>query len=96
MHENLERRFIRLATAQSSFFVALEAFKVRYHLLFAALAEDRGWSVQELAKRVGFDPCPPEGNAITNGKAEPHASDALRLMEVYLATLEPKEQVNGR
>jgi hypothetical protein len=84
MHENLEKRFVNLAAAESAFRIALGAFQSRYHLLFAALADERGWTIQELAKRVGFDPCPPEGNKITRGEAEAHDTDVIKLLAVYM------------
>ena len=86
IHQNLERRFIHLAVGQSAYRVALESFRVRYSLLFAALAEDLGYTPEKLAAMVGFDPVPKGGNAIMRGEAEPSDVDVLRLLEVYLSS----------
>lgn len=84
MHSNLERRFIRLEVNRSGYQMALESFRVRYHLLFAALADQLGVTPKKLAKRVGFDPVPEGGNKIMRGEAEASTEDCLKLMAVYL------------
>lgn len=84
MHDNLEKRFVRLAVAQSTFCTAMQAFKARYHLLFSALAEEKGMTIERLAKKVGFDPCPPGGNKVMRGEAEPSTEDVLKLLAIYL------------
>ena len=86
MEAHLERRFIRLAVSQSSYRTSLESFRVRYSLLFAALAEDLDLSPGALAERVGFYPFPAIGNAITRGEAEASTEDVLKLLEVYLSS----------
>jgi len=84
MHHNLERRFIRLAVARGSYSVALECFRIRYHLLFDAMAIERGWKRETLARQLGFAPVPEGGNDIMNGKAEPSNEDCAKLLEMYL------------
>lgn len=83
MHQNLERRFLNLCTKYGAYQVALGSFKSRFHLLFAALAEDLGKTGLELGKLMGWDPVPLGGNAIMNGEAEPSNCDIFRLLGIW-------------
>lgn len=85
MHPNLEKRFVDLAVAQSTLTMKRMAFATRFHVLFDALAKENGWTHDELAKRLGWQPFS-GSNAITTGKAAPSSIDCDRLVNVYLET----------
>ena len=91
MHANLEKRFIRLAVAQSTYTIAQQSFADRYSLLFDALAAELGWSRARLAGYVGFGPVPKGGNAIMNGDAESSPEDVQVLLDLYLKHCEKKK-----
>jgi len=96
IHENLERRFLRLAAAETGLQLAQSAFALRYKILFDALAEDLGISREQLAGKVGFGPVPKGGNKIMNGEKDPSILDCHRLLEVYMDTRKKPLAVSGR
>lgn len=85
MHPNIEKRFVELAVAQSDLALKRMAFSTRFHVLFDALAKENGWTHDELARRLGWEPfC--GSNAITRGDALPSSIDCDRLVWLYLET----------
>ncbi len=83
MHSNLERRFFKLLVAENTRMIAVEAFKIRFHLLFEALAADLGKTGLDLAKMMGWEPVPITGNAVMRGEAEPSDCDIYRLLGIW-------------
>lgn len=90
MHQNLEKRFIELECARGTLAVKLEAFRTRFYLLFAAIADYANITPNELGERMGWGPVPDGGNAIMCGKADPSNEDIYRLLDMYLAMDKPK------